>query len=73
MIDDQDRFENMRALVVNNEPSLISIVTNMLQSMGVNQIERALDGDKAMAQFQENPDYFHFMICDWTMPGMIGL
>ncbi|MBT4117584.1 MAG: response regulator [Rhodospirillaceae bacterium] len=73
MIDDSRRFEKMGALIVNSEAGIVSIVTTILQSMGMTHIERALDGAKAMAMFGEDPNFVSFVVCDWTMPGMTGL
>ena len=41
--------------------------------MGMTHIERALDGDKALALFAEDPYFVHFVVCDWSMPGMTGI
>ncbi len=73
MIDDEKRFAKMGALIVNSEAAIVSIVTTILQSMGMTHIQRVLDGDKAMALFGEDPDFVNFVVCDWTMPGMTGL
>ena len=73
MIDDQKRFAKMGARVVNHESGIVAIVTTILQSMGMTHIERALDGDKALALFAEDPYFVHFVVCDWSMPGMTGI
>lgn len=73
MEDDSRRFEKMGALIVNSEAGIVSIVTTILQSMGMTHIERALDGVKAMTLFEEDPNFVNFVVCDWTMPGMTGL
>jgi len=73
MTDDQKRFARMGALIVNSEPSIVSIVTTILQSMGMTHIQRTLDGDKAMGLFEEDPLFVNFVVCDWIMPGMTGL
>ena len=73
MIDDQKRFAKMGALFVNHESGIVAIVTTILQSMGMTHIERALDGDKALALFAEDPYFVHFVVCDWSMPGMTGI
>ena len=67
------RFAKMGALVVNHESGIVAIVTTILQSMGMTHIERALDGDKALALFAEDPYFVHFVVCDWSMPGMTGI
>jgi len=73
MIDDDKRFAKMGALIVNSESGIVSIVTTILQSMGMSHIERALDGDKAMALFAEDAYFVNFVVCDWVMPEMTGL
>jgi len=73
MIDDDKRFAKMGALIVNSESGIVSIVTTILQSMGMSHIERALDGDKAMALFAEDAYFVNFVVCDWVMPEMAGL
>ena len=57
MIDDQKRFERLHALIVDEEQAMISIVTTILQSMGVTNIERAMDGNKALEMFQEDANF----------------
>jgi len=73
MIDDDKRFAKMGALIVNSESGIVSIVTTILQSMGMSHIERALDGDKAMALFAEDAYFVNFVVCDWVMLEMTGL
>ncbi|MFP6736798.1 MAG: response regulator [Rhodospirillales bacterium] len=73
MIGDQKRFAKMGALVVNHESRIVAIVTTILQSLGMTHIKRALDGDKALALFAEDPYFVHFVVCDWSMPGMTGI
>ncbi|NQV57523.1 MAG: response regulator [Rhodospirillales bacterium] len=73
MVIDEKFYGRLHALVVNNEQSMISIISTILQSMGVQHIERALDGEKALALLQDDPEYTDFIICDWTLPKMSGL
>jgi two-component system chemotaxis response regulator CheY len=73
MNDDQKRFERLHALIVDEEQAMISIITTILQSMGITNIERAMDGNKALELLQEDGNIVHFVVCEWTLPGMTGL
>ncbi|MDP6429111.1 MAG: response regulator [Rhodospirillales bacterium] len=73
MTDDEKHFERLHALVVDDDQSMISLIATVLQSMGVRRIERALDGDRALEMFQNDPNIVDFVICDWMMPKMSGL
>lgn len=37
------------------------------------QIEREIDGDRALEMFQADPNIVDFVVCDWMMPNMSGL
>ncbi len=62
-----------RALVVDDDSNIVSLITMVLNSMGVGNCERAADGETALEMYRHNPAMFDFIICDWMMPGMSGL
>lgn len=59
-------------LVVDDEPMIASVVTNMLQSLGYT-VDFFGDSLKALGVFESAPDRYDLVISDMTMPGMNGL
>ena len=66
-------YANLHALVVDDDHSMITLITAILQSMGFGKIERSLNAEKALEMFQSDPNIADIVICDWSMPGRSGL
>ena len=63
--------EKWRILVIDDEPFLLRMETDMLLDMGYDVIAFG-DGVEAMKLFSANPYAFDLVITDQTMPGMTG-
>ena len=60
-----------RILLVDDEPSLVMLGTNLLRGLGY-QVESAIGSREALERFQGNPAAFDLVITDMTMPEMNG-
>ena len=58
----------MRLLVVDDEPTLRSVLAQTLEEDG-HEVVTAVDGDSALAEFQRQP--FPLVMTDIMMPGSI--
>ena len=60
-----------RILFVDDEPSLVNMVRQILERLGY-QIETRLNPIEALALFRSRPDQFDLVITDMAMPEMTG-
>jgi CheY-like chemotaxis protein len=60
-----------RILFVDDEPSLVNMVRQILERLGY-QIETKLNPIEALALFRSRPDQFDLVITDMAMPEMTG-
>ena len=69
------RFENIDALIADDDPILLDTVVDTLESLGITA-ERAHNGEEAMEMIRrrhaEGREY-DVVILDWRMPGMDGI
>ena len=69
------RFENVDALIADDDPVLLDTAADALESLGI-RTERAANGPEALEMIRrrhaEGKDY-GVVILDWKMPGMDGL
>jgi two-component system chemotaxis response regulator CheY len=65
--------KNLAALVVDDDPDMIEIVSFVLREIGILNITRATSAMNALEHFKDRPFPFDLIICDWMMPGMNGL
>ncbi len=72
-IDKEFKFENLRALVIDDETIIIRMVAAALRELGFSQIKMAKNGQDAMEHFYDGECRFDLIICDWMMPNMNGL
>jgi two-component system, chemotaxis family, chemotaxis protein CheY len=61
----------LSVLVVDDQQFIRNMVKAILKSIGINNIECADDGDRAIQML--NTDYFDLVICDWNMPTIEGI
>lgn len=61
-----------RVLVVDDEPSIVSLLHRFLESHGY-QVTGFTSGEQALAQFRRTPDAFDVVITDKAMPRMNGV
>lgn len=65
--------KNLAALVVDDDPDMIEIISFVLREIGILSITRATSAMNALEHFKNKPFPFDLIICDWMMPGMNGL
>ncbi|MGJ8669550.1 MAG: response regulator [Oceanococcus sp.] len=66
-------FENMRVLIVEDNPSAIAIMRAHLESFGF-QVEAVTSGEAAVSAIrQAGPRGYRLVMMDWQMPGMNGI
>ncbi len=70
---DEKVFSDLRVLVVDDDVDILEALDFALGDMGISQITRARDGQRALAHFKERSDLFDLVICDWMMPNMSGI
>jgi len=65
-----DRFRKKKALVVEDHPDMLEILTRQMEMMGFSVISAARGKEGVAKAFEEKPD---LIIMDILMPGMGGL
>ena len=58
-------------LCVDDDPDILSMITFVLETMGMNNYREAGDGKEALYALREEP--FDLVICDWVMPKLKGI
>ncbi|MFP4363516.1 MAG: ATP-binding protein [Spirochaetia bacterium] len=67
-------IKNGRALVMDDEPGVLMVMTRMLRHLGL-EVDTAYDGEEAIALYRTAADEekpFHFIILDLIVPGGMG-
>ena len=72
-MDDINIYSGIHVLIIDDDQSMITLIATILQTMGFVNIERAINADKALAIFEDDPGIVDIVICDWQMPGKSGL
>lgn len=67
------RFAHLHALVVDDDPFMLDVVSLTLQRLGVRQVDTAASGEAALARLSTPETPFHLLLCDLNMPGMDGI
>lgn len=67
------RFAHLHALVVDDDPFMLDVVSLTLQRLGVRQVDTADSGEAALARLSTPETPFHLLLCDLNMPGMDGI
>ncbi|MDH5545291.1 MAG: response regulator [Gammaproteobacteria bacterium] len=65
------RYEHLTVLVADDMKTMRSIVTAILNSIGITQIVEAKNGVEALAKIKQSP--IDLVICDWDMPQLCGI
>lgn len=60
-----------RILIVDDEPHILEIIKSMLETLGYS-ITTQCDPQEALSIFAQQPERFHLVLTDMTMPGMAG-
>jgi len=63
---------NEHILVVDDEPTITEVLTDLLQSLGY-RVTATNDSRQALETYRSNPEVFDLIITDQTMPRMTGL
>ncbi|KAF1722792.1 EAL domain-containing response regulator [Pseudoxanthomonas wuyuanensis] len=66
-----DRFANLRALVVDDDPLMTELIAMLLRDCGFAQVDIADGGQAALAHLSRHTA--DLLICDLNMPGMDGV
>lgn len=69
-------ISDTRVLVVEDDTEAMTLLRQMLNSMGIDQVIAAKDGKEAqdlLGACDEICDLVDLIICDWKMPKMTGL
>ena len=72
----QSIFKNasqLKALVVDDQPEVRSMIREILLDTGITQVFEAPDGKAAMQFIDADFDMVNLIICDWNMPGLNGV
>jgi len=67
---------DMKVMVIDDMPTMVKIISRMLQNIGFKNIKTAKDGKEAWQMLQEateRKDPYEFIVSDWNMPNMTGL
>ena len=67
---------DMKVIVIDDMPTMVKIISRMLQNIGFKKIKTAKDGKEAWQMLQEATeikDPYEFIVSDWNMPNMTGL
>jgi two-component system chemotaxis response regulator CheY len=62
---------NIKILIVDDQVTMLRIIRSMLQQLGYNNVEQALDGNAALEELAKGG--FGLIISDWNMEGMNGI
>ena len=65
-------LDGYTALVAEDEPDLLLLVTNMLEELGLNVLGAA-DGDEALVLLDDHMDEVDILLTDVVMPGINGV
>ena len=67
-----EALRNRRALLVDDNPSVLDVLGRMLQAFGIT-VDRAGSGPAALGLLQANLHGYDWILIDWKMPSMDGL
>ena len=65
--------DQIRVLVVDDDNLLIELLQAILQSAGINRVDLATDGMKAVNMMYDANPVYDLVLCDWHMPEKNGL
>ncbi len=71
--DTKKRMEQLKVLIVDDQPEVRSLIRDVLAETGVHQVFEAANGKEAMQFVDADFDIVNMIICDWNMPGMSGV
>ncbi|MCK5373979.1 MAG: response regulator [Alphaproteobacteria bacterium] len=66
-------IEDLKILVVDDQPEARAMLKDMIVGMGVTQIFESKDGRQALEFIDAAFDFVDIIVCDWNMPSMNGV
>ena len=66
-------IDNIKVLLIDDDPNVRLTVKSMLEEMNVTKIVEAADGQTAIDYFDDHSNDIDLIICDWNMPHKTGL
>ncbi len=68
-----EKLEDLKVLIVEDQPEARAMLRNMLAELAITQIFEAKDGREALNFVDSAFDFINIVICDWNMPQMTGV
>ena len=62
---------SVNVLVADDDKAMRVLTAKLLETLGIEKVAEAADGDEALALFEQND--FDLILLDWDMPGKDGL
>jgi len=66
-------LSHLRVLVVEDDRSSTELLREILEDLGIEQVESASDGNEALTKLFQSEEIYNLVLCDWNMPGKGGL
>lgn len=63
----------IKVLVVDDDPFICELINAFLRSAGIEQVDFAQDGAKAIGMMYEASPIYDLVLCDWHMPSKSGI
>ncbi len=67
-----NELRGRRALLVDDNAAALDVLGDMLSTLGI-AVDRATNGEDALALFERNASRYTWCLLDWKMPGMDGV
>ena len=65
------KMQNLQVLIIDDHKTMLKIITNLLNQIGISNIEEATDGQAALQKLGQKK--YDLIISDWNMMPMTGL
>ena len=70
---DKSKLAEYKVLIIDDEPEIRALVTEVLADAGIKKIFGASDVRGALDLMANDSEIANLIICDWNMPGMTGV
>jgi len=67
------KIEDLKILVVDDQPEARALLKDMIIGLGATQIFESKDGRQALEFIDAAFDFVDIIVCDWNMPSMSGV
>ena len=68
-----DAWQDLRVLVVEDDPQSLSLTVAFLRKLGVGDIVTATNGAEAVVKGNDKKAVVDLVVCDWNMPVISGI